>query len=707
MEPLEVETVYFYPLENASRHHTDKFELVHSDPRTPVLRRGQSFSAVVRFVNRNYDHSVDQIKLVFSLGENANVIKRTQGAMFVLKENPKPDIYQWAAVITAEQGDDVILEIESPCDAPVGNWNFSLETTVRGHPEKIVKYKYEDDLYIIFNPWNKDDLVHMDDQSLLDEYVLNDVGKIWVGPMGSSKGREWVFGQFQDSVLPSCMLMLDRADLPYNQRGDPIKVTRIISKIVNSNDDQGVLVGRWDGEYEDGTAPAAWTGSAAILEQFLETQDEVSYGQCWVFAGVVTTVCRALGIPSRVVSNLVSAHDANSSLTVDKYYDENMEELNFDPNNPMGEDSIWNYHVWNDVWMTRPDLPIGYGGWQAIDATPQEKSGGFYQCGPASLEAIKQGAVGYQHDVPFLLASVNADLMKWKTDNTQALGYSRIESNKYHIGRLILTKLPFIFDPNGDTDREDITDQYKAKEGTEAERLSLYNGIRGSERAKRFYAVPDESNEDVVFDLIELEKINIGEVFNVTVKITNKSNEQRTVKAVLKAGSVYYTGIKSQLVKKAEGKFTMKPKSDENVNLQITSDEYIPKLVEYCNMKIYAICTVLETNQTWAGEDDFQVLKPSIEIKLNDDLEVGKQSIASLSFKNPLEKVLTDCKFHVAGPGLVKRNLIIPHNDVAPHALLWADAPINPTSVGSMKLIVTFSSKELLDVTGSAAIDVY
>ena len=170
-------------------------------------------------------------------------------------------------------------------------------------------------------------------------------------------------------------------------------MARAISKIVNSNDDNGVLVGRWDGNYKDGTGPSTWTGSVDILDQYLTTGVPVKYGQCWVFAGVVTTVCRALGLPSRVITNLVSAHDSNGSLTIDKYYDKNNKELEYDPNNPMGEDSLWNYHVWNDVYMARPDLPKGYGGWQAIDATPQETSSGYYQCGPASLEAIRQGII--------------------------------------------------------------------------------------------------------------------------------------------------------------------------------------------------------------------------------------------------------------------------------------------------------------------------
>ena len=50
------------------------------------------------------------------------------------------------------------------------------------------------------------------------------------------------------------------------------------------------------------------------------------------------------------------------------------EELTSRDDPEFGQDSIWNFHVWNDVWMARKDLPEGFGGWQAIDATPQEAS---------------------------------------------------------------------------------------------------------------------------------------------------------------------------------------------------------------------------------------------------------------------------------------------------------------------------------------------
>lgn len=63
----------------------------------------------------------------------------------------------------------------------------------------------------------------------------------------------------------------------------------MVSLQANSEDDCGVLTGNWSGDYSGGTSPLKWVGSVAIMEQYWKTLREVSYGQCWVFSGVVTT----------------------------------------------------------------------------------------------------------------------------------------------------------------------------------------------------------------------------------------------------------------------------------------------------------------------------------------------------------------------------------------------------------------------------------
>lgn len=58
---------------------------------------------------------------------------------------------------------------------------------------------------------------------------------------------------------------------------------------VNSLDDNGVLVGNWTGDYAQGTNPSAWAGSVDILRAYHRGGAPVRFGQCWVFAGVMTT----------------------------------------------------------------------------------------------------------------------------------------------------------------------------------------------------------------------------------------------------------------------------------------------------------------------------------------------------------------------------------------------------------------------------------
>lgn len=56
---------------------------------------------------------------------------------------------------------------------------------------------------------------------------------------------------------------------------------------------------------------------------------------------------------------------------------------------------------------------------------------GVFQCGPASVEAVRKGQVGFAYDVPFVIAEVNADYIKWRVDTTSDFGYTRINSDKY------------------------------------------------------------------------------------------------------------------------------------------------------------------------------------------------------------------------------------------------------------------------------------
>lgn len=77
-----------------------------------------------------------------------------------------------------------------------------------------------------------------------------------------------------------------------------------------------------------------------------------------------------------------------------------------------------NFHVWNESYYRRLDLPDGYDGWQAHDATPQELSEGVMRCGPAPLKAIKEGHVYLNFDTGFIFSEVNGDKIEWEVSGS-------------------------------------------------------------------------------------------------------------------------------------------------------------------------------------------------------------------------------------------------------------------------------------------------
>lgn len=147
-------------------------------------------------------------------GNSPNPLKGTRGIVFLKEKEIVFEGKKWEGKITEYLPKEIIVQIIAPYDAPVGPWEVVIETLF-GRERST--FTYDNDCWILFNPWCKNDIVYMPDTQYLDEYVLSDVGKIWVGPYGSNRGREWVYGQFDKCILPATVLMLDRANVNHEK----------------------------------------------------------------------------------------------------------------------------------------------------------------------------------------------------------------------------------------------------------------------------------------------------------------------------------------------------------------------------------------------------------------------------------------------------------------------------------------------------------
>ena len=232
-------------------------------------------------------------------------------------------------------GSGTEVRIVIPADAPVGEYVLTVSGRVENGDEFQASLRRK--VVVLFNAWSQNDAVYMENAEHRDEYVRNSRGRVYAG---SLYGMPWNLGLYNETSLKAVLLLLRKASqLSFEQRGSPVLVSREMSALVNVQDDMGVLVGNWSGDYEDGTAPSAWRGSENILKQyFLSGGQPVRYGQCWVFSGVLLSVLRVLGIPSRSVTNFSSAHDTNRNRTIDEYYNEDGKKISYLSS---GSDSVW------------------------------------------------------------------------------------------------------------------------------------------------------------------------------------------------------------------------------------------------------------------------------------------------------------------------------------------------------------------------------
>lgn len=678
---LKVVSVDLLKEKNGKEHHTDKYEVEEL-----VVRRGQAFYIDVEF-DHAYDAASDTISLEMLMGTRPRVSSGTRLVLPAVKKAPSHD--ESGVEILSSSDKKVSLKAYIESDSVIGL--FDLVICTQTADEEEYRYDVETDVYVIFNPWCKHDETYMPKTSDLEEYVLNDDGMYFYGTKYQIGWAPWYQGQFEDTAIECVFSLLNKSGLNYTYWRNPHQVIRALSALINSQDDDGVLVGNWSGDYSDGVEPTDWTGSISILKEYMETGKPVKYGQCWVFGSLFTTAMRAIGIPSRTITNFASAHDSDANLTLDYHFGEDSMSL---PDED--EDSIWNFHVWNDAWMARPDLPEGYGGWQAIDATPQELSRGSFRMGPASLNAIKQGHVYLDFDTKFAFAEVNAETVYWMVYKNRRKPPTVITVDSDNVGKNISTKAV------GKFERHDITDLYKYSEGTQRERMAVATASKYVKSAKNFIK---NVVKNIEFDVIIPDEVMLGSDFEVTVTAKNVGSTTHRVPISITGSTIYYTGVKKAQVAASKRTVTVKPGQTEDFSVTCTAEDYMSSLTEFGGFVFFIMCIVSETKQTFSVQRDFVLKKPDLNIEVDGGVSVGSPFSVTISFENPLDFPLTDCRFRVEGPG-IEGHRLERYRQVKPNEKVSHRIRLTAKRAGYRSLNVTFASAEIKGVKGTKSIDI-
>jgi len=310
-------------------------------------------------------------------------------------------------------------------------------------------------IYALFNPWEeKCDTYALgpDAKSTswpvdINEHVLSESGAVWRGSSTSNSPMPWAYNQFDMMVLN--VIMDGLAPLSLKQR-DVVRVTRWLTVFT-----QNVLIGRWDGEYSDGKPPGHWQSTTMIMTVYTETKESVKYGQCWVFSSLYTSLGRSLGVPTLSITNFDSAHEEKPfrQMCEMKY---TISAGKWQPAPSLSTCSIWNFHVWNQGWFKRRDLPAaaGAGGWQALDATPQEESTegpneapfneANYFTGPASLNVMLKEDYKGKYDNGFVGGEVNAKVYYFHCTDEKGRNCTKTSpiARTDAVGELMIAKKP-------------------------------------------------------------------------------------------------------------------------------------------------------------------------------------------------------------------------------------------------------------------------
>jgi len=556
------------------------------------------------------------------------------------------------------------LVLTAPDTAPVGNGTL---TVTLGSSSFLLPHFW----IILFNPYNQADDVYFPDQPKLAEYIQNDYGLVWRGSTNDHSSTNWFYGQFEAETLNTTMFALTQFP---GDASDVRAVSRFLTffSTYQQANRRGILWGNWGSNFGDGKAPWYWQGSDEVFRTYLsQGYLPVKYGQCWVFGGVLNSLLRSLGVPSRHLTTFESAHESPVN---GKYSHEIVMVYNSNGKLIQRLGSIWNFHSWNDAWFNRPDLN-GANGWQAVDATPQEQSGTppVFQMGPAPLHSVKSFDDSAQWDTPFVISEVSAKIHNYvqrcdesgQNCNMEDLG---IDTDQ-HAGTLILTN------PIGNSSTSDITGDYKPLDHILLSRVP--------KKAKKMWRVSADGDDEVAVFIESTNERGFGEPIRVNAMFFGYNDtSDETVYADIHCYYTDYTGAIYSNFRNFSITAVLNAGNSNTYAWEHDISDFLYDLPVDTNFFFTLYAYVNSTGVILTDTASLSLKVPTLTVVAPQIVHVGVPAAFSVSFYNPLPVPLTNVvvKIRKIGMGADEQ---LPLADVAPGS---------PITISNRQLVAAASS---------------
>ncbi len=699
---------------NSRSSHTEKYKTT-TNPRL-VIRRTESTTV---HVVTNKDATPENWTFVIKAkrlwdGTEEPVVDSTG----IPTPVDKWSYYRSGANVINENDQKIFLWFTVPPNAKVGTYEMRLEATAKtmnngGAQTYSMTKVFPKKVVVLFNPfknpvWVNDEAVYIANKSEIDEYVMGEEG----GWTNRSYGPyvPWGVSQFDEVTLDVWNYILDKT--PGIDRSSPVAVSREFSGSCNWRYwTQGIIEGNWDGGFTPANTPHQWKSTADVLKKYTSVgppYKTVQYGQCWVFGNVMTSLLRSSGIGARTVSVFETGIDNSSPPDghLDEYWRFDAATTTYFRSRILNIDSSWNFHVWTEAWMKRPDL-TGGDGWQELDPTSQApidpaKGQGtgpaLKKIGPASRSILRAAGAPpntSNFDNGFMWSSVRTDKRKY---------YER----RANIGTFLLISTT----NNADAG---IGRRVWVKKVGDASLINVASDFRPAPRA------PEESQSPSLFDvqLLSYDTADIGQDIHATMVITN-GPVPRTLHPRLGGSLFRYNGDEvTTLADDIYLPMTLAAGEVRNLDLTIPAAAVLPHMngtQSFVRIEGSVYCDEIEELKIVSSGDngvgDVDLVPPVVGIGvMAAGLNLGQTTTAHATFTNTTGLTLTNARAEFAvGPGLSiggEHAVTVALPDIGPGAdASIPDQTVQGDAIGKWSVGVTLLSDQLPASMASIALAV-